>query len=284
MGLMRKIRVMMVSNLYLPNQFSRALERYPEVMVIHESGDRKGPLPLNCDAAFLCISHLSHAKYWQAKDEYKKAGKPVFAARNGFSETKSQFEEWLDGRVELLPEPPAIVKRGPTALELAMQNALKQQADISTAKQPEKPAKEKVMKHKFPRDPQSDPRYVWVATYLLVRHAAGDSASTIAKKLTAMGSLTYGMNKAWDGAKVSSTVYNLRKNGFVPRPELIEGDVPDYVAVNKNKPKPEKITTPKPASSTHNTSNDTTALAQLLLDSEGITTDKKLEMLKVLLK
>ncbi len=87
------MKVLLAGMNYLPNQFSRAIEKYG-CECIHTSGD-PGDFPINCDIAVIAKGHISHAKHTAVKDGYKNLGKPFLIASNGFSEIKERFEELL---------------------------------------------------------------------------------------------------------------------------------------------------------------------------------------------
>ena len=71
------------------NQFTRAVEGYG-FQASHCNPDER--IPIDADAAICVTSFISHSKFYEAKEEFKRQGKKVFFASDGFSEIKNEFE------------------------------------------------------------------------------------------------------------------------------------------------------------------------------------------------
>lgn len=80
------------------NQFTRAVHSYG-LEAIHVDPDATN-VTMSADAAIVVTSFVSHEKFWSIKDGYKKQGKKVFFARDGFSEIKSEFEMFFFGNLK----------------------------------------------------------------------------------------------------------------------------------------------------------------------------------------
>lgn len=81
------------------NQIARAIRKYG-CEIIWTSGDQGKNFPRDADALVCAIFHISHRKYYQVKDAYKKMGKPIFATTTGFSAIKEDFEKLVQQHKE----------------------------------------------------------------------------------------------------------------------------------------------------------------------------------------
>jgi hypothetical protein len=105
----QRIRVLIAGVAYKPNQFTRAVERYG-CEAVHISGDTDANFPRFCDAAICVSSYMSHQHYWQVKQSYKEAGKPVWLTGVGFSQIQEHFEKFLkDKRGYVMPPEKMVV-------------------------------------------------------------------------------------------------------------------------------------------------------------------------------
>jgi hypothetical protein len=92
------------------NQFTRAVVEDYGFDVVHVDPDHHS-IPMNADAAICVTSYVGHDKFGQAKDEYKKQGKKVFFARDGFSELRGEFEEFFFGELKTMLVPVSVNMR-----------------------------------------------------------------------------------------------------------------------------------------------------------------------------
>lgn len=87
------MKILLAGMQYLPNQFSRAIEKLG-CEVVHTNGD-PGAFPRWCDAAVIAKTQIGHRKYLDVKNDYSTQGKVVFVCDHSFSTIKERFEEFV---------------------------------------------------------------------------------------------------------------------------------------------------------------------------------------------
>ncbi len=92
-----KLRILLAGMNYAPNQFTRNIEKLG-CEVVSTSGD-PGSFPKWCDAAIIAKCQCSHQKYWDVKNAYLQAKKPVFTAEN-FSSIGESVTEFVRKKKE----------------------------------------------------------------------------------------------------------------------------------------------------------------------------------------
>lgn len=263
------------------NQISRALRRYPNVTVYWTDPD-PGAFKETCDTAVIAIAQCSHKKYNDVKETYK--GRPTFVIREGFSEMKEKFERWLDGLPVEIKTDPALEKvieateattPGLGSFAHAFEQAMKK-SEVT-----EKEEKTVTAKRLTP----NQYRIKWIKNYIMNAKAQGIGPSAIARSLNELG-LRRKSGRVYKTNLICAMQITLRKRGFKPDPAMLDAAVPTLSAplINRQSPaKLERTTIAPPAPKPEAKNDEAKALIDLVIGSDKLDKEKKLELLKVLL-